>query len=541
VVTTNSAQFLNDSDGIPFHPISYANFSDLVTSVREQNNIANTFLYFDAVNGNDSNPGTYASPKKLVASGAKGSGKQLLLMRGQNHVLVNSGTTPFLMNSGEHLGAYGPADVERPTVVHSGTATSVIQFFNTCDGSSVSDLIINMDGVNNRAAVSGAVAGTDSQNDIHVRNCKAIGGVATTYGAAFSIRGPTTGVSSGQGTTKNVTFEDCVAYQSPSIGAYGAIGVLENTDWNGVDFLNCQAIECGSDYDSHGFTAFSAGVVQGVVPNVGQWVNTTGNIYYIVASDANLLNGLGWDIGVCYVNSSSSATYYFQQNTSTPTTPAAYEYGFDAGTQRLYVNFPSQNLATTPTALWICVAPTRGVRWINCISKGQLYPATTAFQEGHGFAFDDYVSNSAMLGCQSIDSTGYGLSINKGNSNRIIGNIFTDNLFGHIAANRANGNTVSKNLFRTRNSGNANSLTMSPCFSGPTTYTARNKIIRNAFYNTLYATTGVGIAGPEFSGWGQIARANYFHGSMLPTSGLVQSSGALASIDEWIAALQMIS
>jgi len=531
------------------YPIgTYLTFSDIGTSVRQQTNAAYSFLYFDAVNGNDANAGTYAAPKKLVASGSKAAGQQIMLMRGQTHVLVNSGTTPFTMHTGEHLGAYGPPSVERPTVVHSGTATSVIQFLNTVDGSSVSDLIIDMDGVNNRSAVSGALAGTDSQNDIHVRGCKSINGVATTYVSAFSIRGPTTGVSSGQGTVKNVTFEDCEAYRAPSMGfgAYAAVGVLEGTDWNGVDFVNCRAIDCGSDYDSHGFTAFSAGVVQGVTPSASQWVAVSGDIYYIVMSAANLWNGSGWDVGVCYIDSRSTATYYFKQNTDTPTTPAAFEYGFDSSNQRLYVNFPAAsfgagNLVTNPTKLWACIAPTRGVRWINCLSKGQLYPANSGIQEGHAFAFDDYVSNSAMLGCRAIGAAGYGLSINKGNSNRVIGNVFTDNLLAAIGGSRANGTVVSKNILRTTARGSASSIIISPCFGGNTAYTARNRFFRNAFYNTLYATTGVGIVGPDFSGWGQVASSNYFHGAMRPASGLVQISGAVASIEELVAAMNFYS
>jgi hypothetical protein len=425
-----------------------------------------TVVYIDFDNGLDSNAGTIAAPKKTADVASWTGGKtswftnEILLFRagsvtrevtevatdpvtgevlesrtircGMEHLSSATGASIGL-TSRKHLGAYwlpGDDPTVRPVFRSLNNAGSAGAAQRCVAGSSgtvtqvmVSDIIFDARDVANRNGLAfGEFADGQNITNVSVINCVAIGGTINDANSYSGIKVQFYGQyarTTAYLVSKNILIADCVVAGFPGHGfaTNGTMGeLLANGRWHGVDLVNCLAINCGRQFDTHGFTAYSGGVN---LSWSGTWTLVSGNVYSRNMSTQYARNVPDIDAVFWQVNASAER-FQFVKNTATPTTPADGEFGFDVGTQLLYVNKGS---AVGGSELFSTVVrPVKGVRRINCRAVGTQVPvpSITGALEGHGFAFDDFTSDCADIWCESIGSRGHGWTINLGNRNRII-------------------------------------------------------------------------------------------------------------------------
>lgn len=199
-------------------------------------------------------------------------------------------------------------------------------------------------------------------------------------------------------TVSNLTFTNCV-----SMSANGH-GVLVAGNASSITFDNCVSANNSLTAAEHGFSCLSnrTSVTSG-------WTNTSGNIY----SRAETYTTLG-------VTTNDSTYPNLTKNTSTPTTPAAGEWGSSAGS--LYINIAT-NPNTSKTVTYCWAFPT-AITFNNCWSYGTLSSDSI---EGTGIQLDDFTSDSTIKGCLVEDNVGAGITFNMGSGNSAYGNILRRN------------------------------------------------------------------------------------------------------------------
>lgn len=438
-----------------------------------------TFVFIDFDNGNDNNAGTRAAPKKTADVASWGGGKtswfsnEALAFRagsftrlvtervevapgvfevqsvrcGMEH--LSSGAAASIgLTTRKHLCAYwepGDDPTVRPvfrSLNNGGSAGSaqrcVAGTSGTVTNVSVSDIIFDGRDVANRNGLAfGEFGDGQTITNVTVANCVSIGGTindGNSYaGLKFQIFGQYARTAAYL-VSKGVLVVNHLSLGCPGhgIAVNGTWGEqLANGRWHGVDLVSCLAFACGRDYDTHGFTAYSGGVN---LNWAGAWTLVSGTIY-----SRNMATQYGRnvpDIAICHYDT-GNGTERFQlvRNTATPTTPADGEYGFDSGTQLLYVNYNTAVLGTH--RFTTVVRPVRGMRRIMCRAVGtrRPVPSVTGALEGHGFAFDDGTSDCTDIWCESIANQGHGWTFNLGNNNRLVGPIAEANVNAVIKGN----------------------------------------------------------------------------------------------------------
>lgn len=454
--------------------------------------------YIDAVNGNDSWDGSmpeYSSgvsgPKKTANisswTGTKTSwySDEILLFRsgnnqynrdkithkvgdityelscGQEHIL----TSNLGITTRKHIGAYrltGDDPRKRPVIrstVDSGArgagVRSVIYASGTLSQISISDLIIDCKDVANRNGIMFFQTANDQTiNNISINNVAVTGGrINDSYqytGIGMTYSGEYARLAA-YGVSKQILIANCQAVKFPGhgFGMYGTLGErLPNGKWHGVDYVGCLSIGCGFDMDCHAFTSFSGGVKLDWNSS-GGWVNTGGTIYWQSTSSRYGRDLPDIEAVYCQLTLNGEVVQLVK-NTETPTTPGIGEFGFDVGTsgnQKLYVNINavvngSQYFST-------CVRPIRGIRYLRCLAldtknAGVTFPKL----EGHGFAFDDFTSNSSVIESHSALNEGVGITLNRGNNIDVICCDVRDNDLSPIKSNFGWGHLISKSRFQ---------------------------------------------------------------------------------------------
>ena len=430
--------------------------------------------YIDAVNGNDSWDGsspTFVSgstgPKQTanIASwtGTKTTwftGEILLFCAGQTHTITSTSTTLALATN-RHLGAYWPnsaPNAAKPIIrslLNTGAAgaasRAMLYGSGTLQDISISDLTLDPSDVPNRDGIAFfATAAGQSIRNVTISNVDVIGGTITD---AVAYTGFSFEYYLGYSTLSafprsyNIRVEHCRAVDFPGhgFGFFGAMGQqLANGRWSGVDVINCEAIRCGAGYDTHGFTSYSGSVL--LDQTSGGWVNvaagpdvgtnTNSRIFYV-----SLNSRYGRDLpdmDIVHMDSGSGTELFkLVKNTAAPTQPNQGEFGYDAtagtGNIRLYANFGATISATNRFSMAGCAV--RGIRYIRCLAQGTKWAARTSGVEGHGFAFDDFTSDCAVIECASIDNEGHGVTINRGDRNMIVGTVISGNRLACVKGN----------------------------------------------------------------------------------------------------------
>lgn len=377
---------------------------------------------------------------------------------GMVHTCTLTGSS-LALTTRKHLGAYWlPADdrTVRPVFrslnsAGTGAARCVVGAAGTLSQISVSDIIFDAQDVANRNGLSFYdFADGHTINNVTVANCAAIGGTVDDNYSGIKVQyfgqyARTTAY----GVSKQILIVGCdvVGWGGHGFATNGTLGEqLSNGRWHGCDIVNCRAVGCGGTYDTHGFTAYSGGVSNGWA---GTWTLVSGNVYSRSMSAQYGRNVP--DIEQVFTQATgSSEMFQLVKNTSTPTTPADGEFGFDVGTQLLYVNKGSAVGAGElfSTVVRAC----KGVRRINCQALGQRVPvpSITGKLEGHGFAFDDFTSDCADINCRSQGNAGHGWTINRGNNNRIIQPFIRHNVWGSVKGNFGWGHLVTRGYLEAR-------------------------------------------------------------------------------------------
>jgi hypothetical protein len=93
------------------------------------------------------------------------------------------------------------------------------------------------------------------------------------------------------------------------------------------------------------------------------------------------------------------------------------------------------------------------LRYIDCEAWGTIWQETTLFEEGHGFAADDFASNIQFVGCVSRNNEGLAFSLNRGSNNKIFGCVGYGNGLQALQANAAPNSQVNNCTFWSNNSG----------------------------------------------------------------------------------------
>lgn len=345
-----------------------------------------TTYYVDAENGNDSNSGltpllakkTYNSARLATTNGFH----SILLKRGQIHLLAAEGSArngtsadlPF------YIGAYGEGS--KPIFRPNWTPSSSTSLFWLLSGSQyikIEDIVFDAaDTPFVNTAFNVMLVSASDITGITVRRCE-----FTRSGSSGTSLFWNGGVNWAANTIRDVVYEDCLAYDN---GTHGFIGGGLN-----AVMRRCKSFRNGRKSGGHGFS------IQGACRTTvtSGWTLVSGTIYSRAVTNE-----------VWGVFSSITTHRALVKNTSTPTTPASGEYGWQAGT--LYVNF-----GTNPNGPTVDFCQTKNsITWEDCeaFDNYAFYPYP--YVEGQGFQFDDWTSFSYAYRCKSYNNGGAGFSFN---------------------------------------------------------------------------------------------------------------------------------
>lgn len=342
------------------------------------------------------------------------------------HGFVNSGTlgtVKYQVNGTSKLTAFGNLTDTQTVVIAGITFTSVASI-----GSTAGNFLIGASAAATLANLAGLINAPSTTSATQVALSAANQGVLSALGAVATV----------SGTVLTLTFTawDAAAYVSETQTNAQWSNALVRTfaRWGGVDLVNCTADGCGAGYDTHGFTSYGGGVL--LQQTSAGWTNTTSTIYYM-----DIDGKYGRDIPdiAMMTMDTGNGTELFNllKNTTTPTTPAVGEFGFDnsggTGALRLYANFGAA--LSSSNRFNICVRPSRGIRYLRCTAKNQVLAGRSGALEAHGFAFDDFTSDCLMVECISLDNAGHGVTINRGERNAIVASIISGNGYAGVKGN----------------------------------------------------------------------------------------------------------
>jgi hypothetical protein len=376
--------------------------------------------YFDWDNGNDANAGTSeALPwKSYDAKFASTTTNDVLYFKRGTTQTV---TTAFLgVRNGFRMYAYGVGP--RPRWVASGAAASngMILNFSRRENMVVEDQDFDATGCNR--ALYCAAQSTFVTNTVTFRRCLFHNAVVD----AVSVNQEQTATAQ----PSQYTFDGCEFYDN---GGHGLILMGTNHQ-----VLNCKAYRNGATttFGAHGFSARAARTEVS-----SGWTLVTGTTYSrtLAAAEVTVFGMYNFDVFGNMV-----------QNTSTPTTPAAGEWGQSSTT--LYVNSGANPNTQDIVYAW---GPCTGIRYVNCEAYENIWNQAAPFQEGHGFAADDWTSNTQYVNCVSRDNDGLAFSFNRGSNNKLLGCIAMRNGSAGLTSIAGSNNVVYNCLFVDNNNGSA--------------------------------------------------------------------------------------
>lgn len=439
--------------------------------------------YFDSVNGSDSNNGlSEATPKASYYAfdlGTSGVGDTFLFKRGTTQLFadykpIESGSSSTAMSK---YGAYGSAQVPY-AIFRNPTGTNGI-ILNAAQSKYVlfQDLYFEMEGSPVLHSIYCASQGAGQTIGNIIRRCYFHGANngASDGGSGLSIAREAAATASGP---QDYTIEDCDFWGNAAHGLIITggqnIAVRRSRFW-GNGFR-----------DASGGHGFSSRALHTTAPSGWSRPGGTGVVWQrtLVAPQTDAY----------YVRTNVSAYLRLTRNSATPTTPAAGEYGVSGGI--LYINVGSTSDPSTQAITYV-YALCSYLTIEDCISYGNYSDVRTAGTEGHGFAFDDYADNSVFRRNKSYGNEGFGFSVNRGDANKIVGNIAYENGGPAVLGNIADALVVRNNTFKGNNT-NPTHARDAEIYLG---YTCSNGVITN---NIMKGSTQYGVnndpANTGFSG-----------------------------------------
>lgn len=218
-----------------------------------------------------------------------------------------------------------------------------------------------------------------------------------------------------------IQYYDCDFHSNEGFGAF-ATGVIaappggyamnwDNTPrTSSVLYSRCRSWNNGKATAEqayhHGFSsiAFRKSYGDGLTTGLSGWTNASGTIYYrgSLTPDSGTLTTINQVYGCVYRSEGGMFPAVLKKNTSTPTTPAAGEFGYDTGTSRLYINLGAA--IDVRTQVIAQFAPCKDILYENCESWGNnAYDNGSELVEGYGFGVDEF-SQAQLLHCIAHDN-----------------------------------------------------------------------------------------------------------------------------------------
>lgn len=390
-----------------------------------------TTWYFDSVNGLDANAGTSASSPKqsytaFVLAGLGANGDTFLFKRGTTQTITSAfisfrnGTSDTVRS---RFAVYGDSDTNYCTWKNPTAAGGFVIIMANRSYIDVEDMRFDAQGVNG-SAIYCAVQSATNVVGHRLYRCH----FYNSTGSGFNV-----GIEGGKtGTPSGLLFEDCEFYDN---GAHGLI----LSGCNSSIVRRCKFYRNGA-LGADGGHGFSSGA--GKTNATSGWTNASGTIWQRTLA----VN----ELDVYYVQTSVYPYGRPRRTAGTQTAPAVGEFGVSAGI--LYLNI---NSATNPATQGVVYAWKRayGLRIEDCEAYDNVWNVAAPFHEGHGFAFDDFTEDSFFLRCLSYNNQGAGFSINRGDRNRIVGNIAYGNWQSGIVSNPTDNTIIANNTFYGNNAG----------------------------------------------------------------------------------------
>ena len=433
--------------------------------------------YFDWDRGSDSNDGlTPNTPKKTYSLTGTANGDNFYFRRGTwqtvttQYMGTRSGTSAVART---RYGVYGEAQVSWAGFRAGHAFGDMI--LNTSRGKFIDWSDIRFDATGVTHSVYYASQSTFDTTDISFRRCHFFN--SNSSGCTVHQEMSATAQPS------NFRFYDCEFYNNKAHGI-SLVGV------RGAYLATC--VFRGNGFDSsfggHGLTAR----FQRSEPS-GGWTSMGGGVYRRALAAA--------ETTVYYVRNGAAAETRMVQNVGAPTTPSSGQWGQDSGF--LYVNVGGSDPAANVSYAWgICDR----IIVFGCEAYDNVWDRDYLYHEGHGFAFDDWTQDSAMVACKSYKNQGLGFSINRGDRNLLVGCLGYDNWRGGLAINgSARDNAVYNNTL-VRNALGTDPLNSEISVSGPS---ANNTLVKN---NIIQGAVLYGVNFDSVSSTGCVAEKNAIRG-----------------------------
>lgn len=222
--------------------------------------------------------------------------------------------------------------------------------------------------------------------------------LAIEKGTGFQIRSGKGTITAAFAPVEHVLLENC---RATNCGKHGF-----DFRWEVFDVVvrNCYSDNCGATGTGHGFSCHP------LVSGLSGWSLESGNVY---STNRYSSGGIVYDdeqrlVWTSAPNPSSTLDRILTQNTSTPTTPSAYEWGIDA--TKIYINI-EQN--PTGESFLLKRRPHGPFVYEDCFAENNVSDPSPGI-EGHGFSADNLSGPMTWKRCISINNEGRGFMSFKG-------------------------------------------------------------------------------------------------------------------------------
>lgn len=392
--------------------------------------------YFDSVNGSDSNNGISEQTPWANWQAKFGAnvfaGDTCAFKRGTQQVVttqfqgLRGGSNAANPSKMIAYGPYGP----KPKFVYGGTPWGYILNAANISNFLIEDL--DFDGLGANSTIYIAAQGTGSVSNWRINRSDFHNSGVNRNGLSFSKESSAT-----SGAASGLTIFGCNFYDN---GQHGLISIAAS----GVRVFKSKAYANGYNAGTGGGHGFSSRWDRADVTS--GWTLVSGNIYSRGLSSAETAEG---NIG--YVQTSIPNKTRLNKNTNTPTTPGSYEYGVSGSTLYINLNGSNPNGQNIRYAYHRCT----DIIYEDCEAYSNIVNPLSQFQEGNGFAFDDFTDTSVFRRCKSYNNQGRGFSINRGDGNIVEDSLAWGNGLTGVSSNTSQSLTIRRSTFVYNGIGNS--------------------------------------------------------------------------------------
>jgi parallel beta-helix repeat protein len=389
-----------------------------------------TTYYFDWYNGSDSNDGLSRDTPWKSYDGKRSvllSSDTFLFKRGVPQIIstTNMDAKQGVAGAPTIFGAYGEAQV--PYSIWTNPTATGNMILNVSGRSYITFQDMYLDGLGTcQYSLYLFASGSTACVGHRISRCYFTNMLSGQAGLIFG------GTSTSTGDTSDYLIEDSHFFKNPGHG------LIPNGSHN-IRVRRCKFYDNGFDapFGAHGFSAKFR-----VTDATSGWTNTSGTIWQRTLA--------AYETDVSYVRTANTSYRKLTKNTATPTAPTAGEFGVSGGV--LYIN---ANSASNPSGQSINYAWGRNYNIVveNCEAWGNISDPDSLYQEGHGFAFDNYTELSTFRGNVSHDNEGAGFSVNLGDGNLLEGNVAYMNGLSAIVVASGKNTTIRHNNLHDNNRG----------------------------------------------------------------------------------------